>query len=79
MLSQEPHGEQRQSRILPTEPVVICIEGEVIEIEEPEPESLGNVGVRADGVVLVGHPHDQDDVEGSRCVFEEFRHDRFHA
>jgi len=35
--------------------------------------------VTTDGVVLVGDPDDEDDVEGGRRVLEELRHDGFHA
>ena len=37
------------------------------------------VGVAADGIVLIGQPDDEDDVEGCRRVVEELRHDGLHA
>jgi hypothetical protein len=40
---------------------------------------FGDGGVATDGVVLVGDPHDQDDVEGGGCVLEELGHDGLHA
>lgn len=40
---------------------------------------FAGVGVAADGVVLVGQPHDEDDVEGCGGVVEELRHDGLHA
>ncbi len=40
--------------------------------------ALADVGVAAERVVLVGDPHDQDDVERRRRVVEELRHDRLH-
>ena len=41
--------------------------------------SFADVGVAADGVVLVSDPDDQNDVEGGGCVIEELGHDRLHA
>ena len=40
---------------------------------------LRDGGVAADGVVLVGHPHDEDDVEGRRRVLKELGHDGLHT
>lgn len=40
--------------------------------------SLGDVGVAADGIILVRHPHDQDDVERRGRVVEKLRHDGLH-
>lgn len=37
----------------------------------PQPVAFAGVGVAADGVVLVGQPHDEDDVEGRGGVVEE--------
>lgn len=45
----------------------------------PEPVPLAGVGVAADGVVLVGQPNDEDDVECSCGVIEELRHYGFHT
>lgn len=44
----------------------------------PEPMPLARIGVAADGIVLVGQPHDEDDVEGSGGVIEELGHDGLH-
>jgi hypothetical protein len=44
----------------------------------PEPVSLGDGRVTANGIVLVGHPHDQDYIEGGRCVAEKLGHNRLH-
>ena len=41
--------------------------------------SFADVGVTADGVVLVGNPHGEDDVERCGCVVEELGHDGFHS
>ena len=57
---------------------MVGVERSVVEIEKSEPVSLGNVGVAADGVVLVADPDYQDHVEGGGCVLEELGHDRFH-
>ena len=65
--------------MLATKSVVVGIEGDVVEVEEPRPELLGQRGVAADGVVLVGDPHDQDDVESRGRVLEELGHDRLHS
>ena len=46
--------------------------------QRPEPVSLADVSVTTDGIVLVRDPHHENDVEGSRCVVEELRHDRLH-
>lgn len=40
---------------------------------------FAGVGVAADGVVLIGQPDNEDDVEGCRRVIEELRHDGFHS
>lgn len=41
--------------------------------------AFGERSVATDCVILVGHPHDEDDVEGGGRVVEELGHDRFHA
>ena len=41
--------------------------------------ALAGVRVAADGVVLIGQPDDEDDVESRRRVVEELRHDGLHA
>ena len=45
------------------EPVVVCVEGEVVKVEELEPVTASDRGVATDGVILVGNPNDDDDVE----------------
>lgn len=40
--------------------------------------AFARVGVAADGIVLVGQPNDEDNVEGSGCVIKKLRHDGFH-
>ena len=57
---------------------MVGVECGVVEIEESEPVSLSDVGVAADGIVLVADPHYQDDVEGRGRVLEKLRHDRLH-
>lgn len=47
--------------------------------DSPQPVAFAGVGVTADGVVLIGQPHDEDDVEGRCCVVEELGHDGLHA
>lgn len=34
-LDEEPGGDQRQAAVLAVEAVVVCIEGKVIQVEEP--------------------------------------------
>ena len=65
--------------MLPAEPVVVGVEADVVEVEELGPVHPRDVGVAANGLVLVGHPHHQDDVEGRGRVLEELGHDRLHA
>lgn len=47
--------------------------------DKPQPVLLSEGGVAADGVVLVGNPDDEDDVECGGSVVEELRHYGFHA
>ena len=61
------------------ESVVISVKGEVVEVEKSEPKLFGDSRVTANGVVLIGDPHDQNDVEGGGGVLEELGHDRLHA
>jgi hypothetical protein len=44
----------------------------------PEPISLGDGRVAADGIILICYPDYQDYVEGSRGVIEELGHYCFH-
>lgn len=47
--------------------------------DSPQPVAFAGVGVAANGVILIGQPDDENDVE-SRCrVVEELRHDGLHA
>lgn len=57
---------------------MVGVEAVVVQEEEAQPVALADVRVTADSVVLVSHPHRQDDVEGCRRVVEELRHDCFH-
>lgn len=41
--------------------------------------AFAGVGVAADGVVLIGQPDDEDDVERRGRVVEELRHDGLHT
>ena len=68
VLGEHPHGEERQAGVLSAEPVVVGIEGRVVEIEESQPVSPGHIGVATDGVILVTDPHYQDHVEGGGGV-----------
>lgn len=79
VLDEEPGGEEGQGRVLSVEPVVIGVEGVVVQVEELEPVLARDAGVGTHGIVLVRLPHDQDDVEGGRRVVEKLRHDRLHA
>lgn len=65
--------------MLTPESVVVGVEADVVEVEELGPVEAGDVGMAADGLVLVGHPHHQNDVEGRRRVLEELGHDCLHA
>ncbi len=47
--------------------------------DSPQPVAFAGIGVAADGVILIGQPDDEDDVEGCRRVVEELRHDGLHA
>ena len=58
---------------------MVGVECRVVEVEEPEPVSLGNVGVAADRVVLVTDPDYQDHVEGGSGVLKELGHDGLHT
>lgn len=78
-LSEKPHGDQGQGRVLAAEAVVVGVEWEVVEVEELEPVAPGDGRVAANGVVLVSHPHNDDDVKRRGRVLEEFRHDCFHS
>lgn len=71
VLDEEPGGDQGQAAVLTVEAVVISVEGEVVKIEEPQPVTFAGVGVAADGIILIGQPDDEDDVEGCRRVVEE--------
>lgn len=37
----------------------------------PQPVTFAGIGVAADGIILISQPHDEDDVEGSRCIIEK--------
>ena len=78
-LDEEPGGDEGEPAVLPVEAVVVGVEGEVVEVEEAQPVPLTDVGVTADGVVLVSDPHDQDDVKRCRRVVKEFGHDGLHS
>ena len=54
------------------ETVMIRVEREMIEIEKSQPMPLAGARVTADGVVLVGDPHDQNHIERRISVVEEF-------
>ena len=41
--------------------------------------ALGDVGQAANGIELVGHPYNEDDIERRRIVVEELGHDGLHA
>ena len=45
----------------------------------PEPMTLCYAGMTANSIVLIGHPHKNDDIKSSRTIVEEFRHDGFHS
>jgi hypothetical protein len=34
-LDEQPRGQQSQTAVLPVEPIMICIEREMVQIEEP--------------------------------------------
>ena len=51
---------------------MIRVEREMIEIEKSQPMPLAGARVTADGVVLVGDPHDQNHIERRISVVEEF-------
>lgn len=45
----------------------------------PQPVPFAGVGVAADGIILIGQPNDEDNVEGRRRVVEKLRHYGLHA
>lgn len=58
---------------------MVSVKAEVVQIKKAEPIFFGDGRVAANGVVLVCHPHDEDDVKSSCRVLEKFRHDRLHS
>ena len=58
---------------------MVSVKAEVVQIKEAKPIFFGDGRVAANGVVLVCHPHDEDDVKRSCCVLEKFRHDGLHS
>lgn len=71
MLDEQPRGDQSQAAVLPIEPIVVGVEGKMVQIKEPEPMPLTRIGVATDGIILVSQPHNEDDVKRSRGVIEE--------
>lgn len=57
---------------------MVGVERKVIQVEEPEPIFFGDGSVTANGIVLIRHPDDQNNVESRRRVLKEFRHNSFH-
>ncbi len=57
-LNEKPRTNERQSTILSIEPVVIRVEGKVIEKKETQPIAFANARVTAYGIVLIGYPND---------------------
>lgn len=51
----------------------------MVQEEKPEPMTLAYARMAAHGLVLVGYPYYEYDVEGRGGVVEKLRHDRFHA
>lgn len=78
-LREKPCGDKSQSRILPTESIVIGIKREMVKIKESQPKAFGDRGMATNGIVLICNPHNQNDIEGGIGVLEEFGHDGFHA
>ena len=58
---------------------MVSVKAEVVQIKKAEPIFFGDGRVAANGVVLVCHPHDEDDVKSSCRVLEKLRHDRLHS
>ena len=69
----------RKNRELSIEAIVIGVKYEVIQEKEAQPVAFANARVTTDCVVLVTHPHRQNDVERGCCVVEELRHYGFHS
>ena len=76
---EKPRADESKTAVLPVEAIVIGVEGKVIQEEEAKPVSLTDGRVAAHGVILIGQPHDQYDVEGGGGVIKEFRHDGLHS
>ena len=58
---------------------MVSVKTKVIQIEKAKPIFFGDGRVAANGVVLVSHPHDQDNVKGCGRVLEKLRHDGLHS
>lgn len=78
MLNEEPRCDEGQTAVLSIKSIMVRVEGEVIEVEKSKPVPLRNRCVATNCIVLISDPHDQYNVESSRGVIKEFRHDRFH-
>ena len=76
--NKHPGSDLCQNRVLSIKAVVVGIKGVVIQEKEAQPVALADAGVAADGVVLVSHPHRQNDVERCGGVVEKLRHNGFH-
>jgi len=48
-------------------------------LHTPKPMSSTDDCATTYGIVLIGNPHYENNVECSGCVIEEFRHNRFHS
>jgi len=45
----------------------------------PQPLSFTNNRSTTYGIVLIGNPHDEDDVESRGCIVKKFRHNCLHS
>ena len=58
---------------------MVCVEGEMVKVEKPQPIFSCDAGMAAYCIILVCNPHDQDDIKCSSRVFEKLGHDSFHS
>jgi hypothetical protein len=78
-LNKQPRGDQGEAAVLSIKSVMVCIERKVVQEEEPQPVAFAYGRVAANRIVLIGYPHNKDNIEGGGRVIEELGHDGLHA
>ena len=66
-----------------------CVDGSILSdwprIREkkknslPKPVTFGDASVTANCIVLICHPYEDNDIEGSGTIVEELSHNSFHS